>query len=496
LYKFNVTGDDYTILFLSSDESPENRQAHQMLVSGWTYMTQHNKFIYQSSSFINLEKGKYYYIEINQKDGGGSEHFAAFWQTPFGEPGVWKRIPKFYFHDYTCEIACIPAGTLCNDGDPFTNNDQYDENCACVGTPCTGPDCDSPLANYVPYEPCAVTDYLDNGEENNWLSCATSSCPNTLRGDAHWIMYDLGQRYELHNTQIWNYNVPGQTGDGMRNVAIDYSDDGNNWLELGVYNWSLATGDAGYGGFSGPNFNGLYARYVLITSLDNATSCKGLGKVAFNVVSCPAEGTPCDDDDELTLDDQINNNCECRGFAFDENDCNDENIVLGDSTLYTGKFSARNQITSISQIAQNNRVSFVGGSSIVLEPGFETSGEVFFLASIDDCLEMAMIAELSRERKQIQKREKMHEDQLKNLVVYNLENGEMMIGFYVDKPGRNKVEIFDSYNQKKFTLIDHDFLNKGLYYKRFPISKFIIGSYQVQLQSEEKTIREKMLVGI
>jgi hypothetical protein len=196
------------------------------------------------------------------------------------------------------------------------------------------------------------------------------------------------------------------------------------------------------------------------------------------------------------LNDLIDNNCECRGSAIDENDCNDENIILGDSTLYTGKYSARNQITSLSQITQGNRVSFVGGSSIVLEPGFETSGEVFFLASIDNCLEMAMIAELSREQKQIQKREKMRQDQLNELVVYDLDNGEMMIGFYVDRPGRNQVAIYDAYNQKKFTLVDHEFMNKGLYYKRFPLSKFNDGSYQVQLQSEYKTMREKMVVGI
>ncbi len=289
-YKFNVTGDDNTILFLSSDETMENRQAHQALVSGWTNTTEHDKYIYQSTSNIYLEKGNYYYFEINHKNGGGGEHFSAFWQTPFTEEGQWKRIPTTFLHDYACEVACIPQGTPCDDGDPFTNNDMYDNNCECVGTPCSGPDCDNPLANYMKYDECSPTDQLDDREENNWISCQTSANPNTSRGNGHWIMYDLGERHELHQTQVWNYNVSGQTQIGFQNVAIDYSDDGTNWSTLGSYNWPQASGGSGYSGFSGPHFNGTYARYVLVTSLD-AGGCRGLGKIAFTAVYCPQAGT-------------------------------------------------------------------------------------------------------------------------------------------------------------------------------------------------------------
>lgn len=496
LYKFNVTGDDYTILFLSSDESPENRQAHQMLVSGWTYMTEHTKYIYQSSSFIQLEKGKYYYIEINQKDGGGSEHFGAFWQTPFTKNGEWKRIPDFYFHDYKCEIACIPQGTPCDDGDPFTNDDAYDANCECVGIPCSGPDCDSPLANYVPYDPCATSEYLDNRAGNNWISCETSASPNADRQESHWIMYDLGQRYELHGSQIWNYNVPGETSRGMQLIGVDISDDGNNWQELGEFNLQLATGDSGYGGVQGPDFDGHYARYILFTSLINNTSCKGLGKVAFTAVACPQIGLQCDDGDELTFNDVIDSNCECRGSAFDENDCAEDNIILGDSTLYTGKYSAINEISSISTIAGSNSVSFVGGSSIVLEPGFETNGSAYFLASIDDCIQNNLRQEIfTREAIQAEKRAAKDMDKEKGLVIHYLDDGQVMVGFYVEKPGRNTLEIYDRYNKKKFSLIDHEFTNKGLYYKRFPTSKFESGQYLVQLKSAEKTQNEKLTIG-
>ncbi|MFT6338455.1 MAG: hypothetical protein ACJATI_005229, partial [Halioglobus sp.] len=150
-YKFNVTGNDNTVLFISSDETPENKQAHQALVSGNSNMVQHDKYIWQSTGNINLVAGQYYYIELNFKAGTGSDHYSIFWQSPFTEPDTWKRIPATYFYDYGCEVACIPENTLCDDGKPFTNSDMYNDNCECVGTPCSGPDCDSPLANYVPY---------------------------------------------------------------------------------------------------------------------------------------------------------------------------------------------------------------------------------------------------------------------------------------------------------------------------------------------------------
>ncbi|MBK6784276.1 MAG: hypothetical protein IPG79_11340 [Saprospiraceae bacterium] len=71
-------------------------------------MTEHNKYVFQSTANVYLQAGQYYYIEINQKQGTGSSHFGLFWQTPFTPPNVWKRIPSYYFYDYNCDVACIP----------------------------------------------------------------------------------------------------------------------------------------------------------------------------------------------------------------------------------------------------------------------------------------------------------------------------------------------------------------------------------------------------
>ena len=495
-YKFNVTGDDETILFISSDDDPANKQAHQCFVSSWTYMTEHDKFIWQSTGNIYMEKNKYYYLEINEKEGSGSEHYSAFWQTPFTEEGQWKRIPTTYFYDYECEIACIEEGTTCDDGDPFTNNDQYDDNCECHGTPCTGPDCDSPLANYVPYAKCDITDNIDNNEENNWLSCTTITNPNTIYGDSHWIMYDMGQRHELYQTYFWNYNVAGETDKGFQSVAIDYSVDGISWSNYGNYTWPLATGEGAYAGFAGPDLMGTYAQYILITSLD-AGECRGLGKSSFTAVLCPLAETECDDLDKYTVNDKYNDNCECIGTPIEINDCIEEIVALGDSTLYDSQHSASQDVSSISQIAENNVVGFVGGKSVVLEPGFETGPEAIFIATIDPCEEAkaaAIIEIRTRAQKLAERQEQRKQDELAGLQVIADENSDYQtIRFFLPTAGKTKLEILQS-EKVLYTLIDHKYSNTGVYDKVIRTKRMASGVYQVRLTSDNGVEVERLVV--
>ncbi len=496
-YKFNVTGNYNTILFISSNDDPENKQAHQALVSSSSGMTEHDKFIWQSTSFIYLEANTYYYIEINHKDGSGSEHFSAFWQTPYTEEGVWKRIPKNYFYDYDCEIACIPENTICDDGNIFTNNDVYNSECECAGTPCSGPDCDSPLANYIAYDKCSITDQLDNNPENNWLSCSITPNANPLRNDGHWIMYDLGERHELHQSQIWNYNVMNEVDKGFENVAVDYSDDGITWNEYGLYTWPLAPGDSGYSGFAGPDFQGTYARYILISCLDTEPSCKGLGKVAFTAVLCPLEGTVCDDGDIYTLEDKYNSNCECIGIPYDENACVEQNLTLGDSTLFTEKYSARDYVNSISQIANDNVVSFIGGGSIILDVGFETGENTLFLATIDTCEDTSNKEARIESRKEIiaQIKQELEMAKIEGLKLIPIEDSdEQIIQFYLKQGGNVQLSILDNNGTKVFNLLNHEFKNGGVYKKRIRTKKFDPGVFNVELKVNEVIEMERLVV--
>lgn len=494
LYKFNITGDDNTILFISSDDLPENKQAHQALVTGYTSMTQHDKYLWQSTSNLLLEVGKYYYLEINQKQGGGASHFQVFWQTPYSG-ATWKRIPAFYFYDYECDIACIAAGTPCDDGNAFTNNDQYDANCDCTGIPCNGPDCDSPLANYVPFDKCGLTDQLDNRPDNNWLSCEVSPNPNPLRTDGHWIQYDMGERYQLLTSQVWNYNVDGDVEKGFEIVAIDYSEDGITWSSLGIYFWPLATGDGNYSGFVGPNFNGEYARYVVFTSLDSSGNCRGLGKVAFSAIKCPLEGTLCDDNNPSTVNDKYNASCECIGQNLLENECAEDNVILGDSTLYTEVYSAIEEVTSSSMIDQSSFVGFVAGESIILEVGFETQPNTNFIAIIDTCDQSSNNAPAGLMAKKETKRiSYKRTDELTIIPVEGTD--QQVISFYLDNPTNVLLEIYDSSNSLVHQIISHDYTNHGYFFKRLRTKKLLNSKYTVKLTTTEKTESKIMYVGV
>ena len=494
-YKFNVTGDDQTVFYLSSDDDLANKQAHQCLVSGYTNPTQWDKYQWQSTSFIYLNADQYYYVELNAKQGGGSGHFSVFWQTPFTESGVWKRLSSQYLYNYDCTLACMPQGTLCDDGNIYTNNDAYDSNCTCVGVPCSGPDCDNPLASYVPYDKCNVTDQLDNRVDNNWLSCAKSQNPNPTRPNSHWIRYDLGQIHHLLTSQVWNYNVNGETNKGFQQVAIDYSEDGTTWLQFGTYAWPLASGEDNYSGFSGPDFQGLSARYLLITSLEEDEACRGLGKVAFKAVYCPPQGTLCDDHNINTTDDKYNDMCVCEGIPLLDNLCNTEVLLLGDSLLYPTNYSAVQHVQSISQVVANQRTSFIGGDYVLLEPGFLSEEGAIFIASIDTCngttSNSARIA-ARLNKKQIVKPDDAPEQ---NLIIRKIpQSDEVEVAYYLKNAAEVKLEILDYRQKSQFVLTNHKYNNKGHYTKKFRTRKLAKGLYTISYFDGTQSYAEKLVV--
>ncbi len=118
---------------------------------------------------------------------------------------------------------------------------------------------------------------------DGWISCETSVNPNPERGMSHWIMYDFGKKIEMKAMHIWNSNVPDFLNYGMKSVAIDYSDDGDAWHELGTYEFEQATGKNIYEGFDLESFDSFKARYLLLTALSNyGGDCVGLSEVRFD----------------------------------------------------------------------------------------------------------------------------------------------------------------------------------------------------------------------
>lgn len=113
-----------------------------------------------------------------------------------------------------------------------------------------------------------------------WISCEKTDNPNPLRPPSHWIQYDFGEIYTLGSSKIWNINQSEKSNMGMQEVAIDYSDNGVDWVEWGTYVLDRAVESSFYEGQDGPDFEGIATRYLLITGLTNyGASCYGLNEI-------------------------------------------------------------------------------------------------------------------------------------------------------------------------------------------------------------------------
>ena len=115
---------------------------------------------------------------------------------------------------------------------------------------------------------------------DGWISCDASENPNTSRGQSHWILYEFSQPYTLYELEVWNLNVPDMLTNGLQNVVIDLSNDGENWTEHGEYSFPQASGESTYEGVQVMSFDSAMARYVLITAIDNyGGDCYGISEI-------------------------------------------------------------------------------------------------------------------------------------------------------------------------------------------------------------------------
>ncbi len=80
-YTFAETGDDYTELWLSSDENAANarRIAYHY---DWTLPFEFSKYPTQIAPPVTLTAGKLYYVELRHVEFGGGDNFQILWKTP------------------------------------------------------------------------------------------------------------------------------------------------------------------------------------------------------------------------------------------------------------------------------------------------------------------------------------------------------------------------------------------------------------------------------
>ena len=85
-YYFWITGDNYSDLYLSPGEDASQR-VRIAYVEGYTSHDGWNRYASQSSSGVELEKGRRYYVEALFKEGVGGDHMSVGWRRPGDSTG-------------------------------------------------------------------------------------------------------------------------------------------------------------------------------------------------------------------------------------------------------------------------------------------------------------------------------------------------------------------------------------------------------------------------
>ena len=116
-------------------------------------------------------------------------------------------------------------------------------------------------------------------ETDMWLSSSAGPQPT-------WIQYEFDRVYKLYQMLVWNNNMQFESalGFGLKEVTIEYSADGTNWVVLeGVPEFAQGTGSDDYEANTTVDFKGAAARYVKITANSNFKGLDqyGLSEIRF-----------------------------------------------------------------------------------------------------------------------------------------------------------------------------------------------------------------------
>ncbi len=130
---------------------------------------------------------------------------------------------------------------------------------------------------------CFMDQHSTNWNDG-WLSCNPSPSPNAIRGNSHWILYNLGFKYALGQSHFWNHNEADALGNGVKTIIADVSLNGIDWTEWKRFDLSMASGQPIYEGEDGPDFEKIPARYLLLTAVDNyGGKCVGFSEMKIDV---------------------------------------------------------------------------------------------------------------------------------------------------------------------------------------------------------------------
>jgi hypothetical protein len=129
-----------------------------------------------------------------------------------------------------------------------------------------------------------ASDQHSNASADMWLSQTETQA---------WIQYEFYWTYNLNEMWVWNANqmIEPFVGVGAKDVSIEYSDDGINWVALeGASQFAQGTGATDYLANTVIDFDGVAARFVKITihSAWGAVSQYGLSEMRFYAIPMQA----------------------------------------------------------------------------------------------------------------------------------------------------------------------------------------------------------------
>ncbi|MFB0525228.1 MAG: discoidin domain-containing protein, partial [Phycisphaerae bacterium] len=122
-------------------------------------------------------------------------------------------------------------------------------------------------------------DLHSTNAKDMWLSNVAGPQPT-------WIEYEFDRIYKLHEMWVWNQNqvVESTIGFGAKDVTIEYSTDGVDWLAMGNFEFAQAPGLDDYAHDTTVDFGVVAARYVRLTVNSNwggIINQYGLSEVRF-----------------------------------------------------------------------------------------------------------------------------------------------------------------------------------------------------------------------
>ena len=137
----------------------------------------------------------------------------------------------------------------------------------------------------------------ENGEHSSdgmdmWLAAPVGAEPL-------YIQYEFDGVYKLHEMQVWNYNVLFEPvlGFGVKDVTVEYSENGTDWMTLGDVELAQATATADYTANTIVDFGGAGAKVVRLAINSNRGGLPqyGLSEVRFMFIPAQArEPQPAD----------------------------------------------------------------------------------------------------------------------------------------------------------------------------------------------------------